>query len=137
MPNAPVGCGDPDSVPDAVEDAAPNGGDGNNDGTDDSLQANVTSLPNAINNQYVTLESPTGTRLVGVSTTPVPGSPPPPQDATFPVGLVNFEVQGVAQGGSATVKLHLPAGSTPNGYFKRHDGAWLDFTPNRASQGTR
>ena len=57
---------DADGVPDEVEDAAPNGGDGNDDGTPDNQQANVTSLPNAVDDQYVTLVSPPGTTLADV-----------------------------------------------------------------------
>jgi protocatechuate 3,4-dioxygenase beta subunit len=132
MPNAPVCGGDDDGVPDAVEDGAPNGGDGNNDGVPDSEQANVTSLPNAANGQYMSVESPDGTSLVGVSAAPVPGSPAPLAGATFPVGLLDFQVEGVAVGGTTTVTLHFPSGSSPNGYFKLHDGAWLDFSANAA-----
>jgi hypothetical protein len=135
MPNAPVCGGDNDGVPDEVEDGAPNGGDGNNDGTPDSEQPNVTSLPNAVNSQYVTLESPPGTNLIGVSAALVPGSPAPPAGATFPVGVLDFQVEGVAVGGTTTLTLHLPVGSAPNGYLKLHDGAWLDFSANASIAG--
>jgi hypothetical protein len=130
MPGAPVCGGDDDGVNNAVENGAPNGGDGNNDGTQDSQQNNVTSLPNALDGQYVTIAAPNGTSVANVQAVPVPSAPTPPAGATFPVGLVNFEVHGVSPGGTAAVTLHLPAGSSPNGYFKLHDGAWLDFSVN-------
>lgn len=48
---------DNDLVDDEIEDAAPNDGDGNDDGVQDSLQKHVVSIPNAEDDEYVTLES--------------------------------------------------------------------------------
>lgn len=48
---------DGDGVPNGVEAGAPNGGDGNGDGIPDQTQGNVTSLPNANSNAYLTLEA--------------------------------------------------------------------------------
>jgi Carboxypeptidase regulatory-like domain len=136
MPSAPVCRGsDDDGVTDTVEDAAPNGGDGNNDGTQDSEQPNVTSLPNATDSQYVTLESPDGTTLADVSASAVPLTPAPPAGATFPAGLLGFEVRGTSPGGTAEVTLHTLPGSSPSGYFKLHDGVWLDFSSNASIAG--
>ena len=115
----PPGDPDADGVPDEVEDAAPNGGDGNNDGIPDSEQPNVTSLPNAVDEQFVTLVSPPGTTLGNVVTIdPVTLPPPPAGVESLPVGVVSFEVLGVAPGGSVEVEILLPAGTTITSYYK-------------------
>ena len=66
------GCGipetdsDSDGIPDC-EEQGPSGNDpnydGNGDGTADNQQANVTSLHTYDNQDYVTMESPTGTTI--------------------------------------------------------------------------
>ena len=109
---------DGDGVGDGLENGAPNGGDGDNDGAPDRLQANVTSLPNAVDGRYITLVSPPATthgnvRAVG---NPSPGNAPP--GVSFPVGFFEFEVQGLTPGGSTTTTLLLPSGVTINTYYK-------------------
>ncbi len=61
---------DNDGVDAAIENAAPHGGDNNQDGILDSLQANVVSLPAAVDvnkngvlDDYVSIVSPTGTTI--------------------------------------------------------------------------
>ena len=49
--------GDEDGIRDAVENLGPNNGDGNDDGVPDSQQANVTSLPSATGQDYITVET--------------------------------------------------------------------------------
>jgi hypothetical protein len=125
--------GDSDGVSDAVENGAPNGGDGNGDGVLDSLQANVASLPNLVDGQYITLVSPAGTQLADVTTidNPSPGDTPP--DVDFPVGFVSFNVQGIAPGGATTATLLLPLGTTVETYYKygptpdNLDDHWYEF----------
>jgi len=46
---------DGDGISDEVENGAPNGGDGNSDKIQDSTQANVTSLPSATDEGYITI----------------------------------------------------------------------------------
>jgi hypothetical protein len=108
---------DSDGVTNAVEAGAPNGGDGNSDHIPDSQQDNVTSLPNAVDQQYVTIVSPAETALENVSATANP-----PEDAPtgveFPVGFFEFTVSGLTAGGSTTVTLLLPAGHTFGTYYK-------------------
>lgn len=106
---------DVDGVSDEIEARAPNNGDGNGDGIADSEQDNVTSFPNPIDQAYVTLASPPGTRLVSVTTSkePSPGSSP-----EFPVGFFEFRVEGVVPGEAVTVKLLLPDGVPVNTYYK-------------------
>ena len=101
-----------------MEDGGPNNGDGNNDGIPDNQQDNVTSLPNAVDERYVTLSSPEETNLAAVQAgdNPSPDNAPPGVD--FPVGFFEFTVQGVIPGGSTTVTLFLPPGATANTYYK-------------------
>jgi len=138
------GIGDPcdddsdgDGVSNDIEDAAPNSGDQNGDATADRLQRNIASLPNVVNDLYVTLVSPIGTNLLGVLATENPSPSDVPGAATFPVGFFGFSVQAIAPGGSAVVTLRLPAGiqfnthliygptavnPTPHWYDFRFDG---------------
>ena len=118
---------DADGVPAEVENAAPNGGDGNNDGIPDSHQAEVASLPNAVDGAYVTLVAPAGTSLTSVSATAVPASPPPPASALFPVGLLGFQIDNVATP-SVDVHLLLPTGTATTTFFKLQNGAYVDAT---------
>ena len=112
-----VADSDGDGIPDANEGGGPNGGDANQDGIPDSQQANVTSLVNAVTNEYVTLVSPTGTTLRNVQTSStLPADAPAGVD--FPFGQIGFEVHGVAPGGSAQVTFLLPTGSLVNSFYK-------------------
>src|SRR6267143_2025775 len=72
---------DGDGITDTVEGAGPGGGDANKDGTPDSQQANVASLRNAQDNQFVTLISRTGTSFKNVLALDTPAGAPP--GATF------------------------------------------------------
>ena len=107
---------DSDGVTNAVEAGAPNGGDGNSDGIPDSQQNNVTSLPNGVNQEYVTIVSEVGT-LENVSATADPPADPP-TGVGFPIGFFAFTVSGITSGGSTTVTLLLPAGHTVQTYYK-------------------
>jgi hypothetical protein len=72
---------DDDGITSKIEDGVPNpdgsgNGDGNGDGSPDSEQANVSSLPNATEDEaYVTLESPAGTTLIEVEASPAQPRP--------------------------------------------------------------
>jgi uncharacterized delta-60 repeat protein len=121
-----LGNNDSDGVSDAVENGAPNGGDGNGDWILDNQQVNVTSLPNAVTGSYITLQSPAGTNLADVEavTNPPPGLP---AGAKTPVGIVDFQVLGVAPG-VTTVVLYMPAGVKVNQYWKYGPSGWFNFT---------
>ena len=114
--NDPV---DADGVDAATEDGAPNNGDGNNDGTPDSEQANVTSLPNATG-VYLTIVTPDGTTLADVSISENPDPANAPAGVEFPLGFINFTINGVTVGGTAAVTLiaDLPAGESLDSYWK-------------------
>ena len=109
---------DRDGIGDAIEDGASNNGDGNSDGISDATQSNVTSLPNSADHTYITLVAPMGTTLTEVVTTgnPAVGSVPP--GATFPVGFLDFRVEGIPTGGSAAVTLILAQPKIFDGYYK-------------------
>ena len=108
---------DRDGVSDQTEDQAPNNGDGNNDGIRDSEQENVTSLRNAKDGSYVTLEAQQGTTLEGVGAikNPSPKNAPP---VKFPVDFFRFSVQGVDAGGATTITLFLHGGGAVRTYYK-------------------
>ena len=125
---------DDDGVSAAIEDGAPNGGDGNGDGIPDSTQANVASLPSALDvdhngarDDYITVESPALTSLAKVRTLTVPSDPAPPQGVEFPSGLVDYDVLVASPGAAATVRLHLPAGGQTSVHMLQN-GTWSDFT---------
>jgi probable HAF family extracellular repeat protein len=117
-------------IPSGVEDSAPNGGDGNSDGIPDSEQGNVASLPanepGAGSGEYVTLESPPGTSLESVIAEPTPPTAPP--GTSFPLGILSFEVHGVAPGGTVDVTVMLPSGFAANTVGKVVGGTYYDLT---------
>jgi PKD repeat protein len=109
---------DADGVSDDVENGAPNNGDGNEDGIPDSRQANVASLPNAVDDQYVTLVSPDGTVLVELSSTENPSPDNIPAYTAFPLGFLGFSIDQVTDGGASTATLYLPPDSAFDTYYK-------------------
>jgi uncharacterized delta-60 repeat protein len=113
---------DDDGVLDPIEDGAAHGGDGNGDGIPDSQQANVASLPNAVDGLYVTLEAPAGTRLIGVRNRDIP----PPTGVVLPVGAFEYVIDGVTSpDGSAVVNLYLPPGTAIDSFYK-YGATWDD-----------
>ncbi len=108
---------DADGIGDEEEDLGPNGGDGNNDQIPDSQQPNVTSLVSSTGS-YVTLESPTGTQLAEVAAIENPSPDNAPPEEFFPLGFFRFEVHGLNVGGSTTVSLIPPTGTSIEGYYK-------------------
>ena len=109
---------DDDGQSDETEDGAPNGGDGNNDGIPDSEQANVVSLPNSEDGGYLTLAAPAGIALVDVQATANPSPGDTPAGADFPVGFLDFEIEGLAPGEAVAVTIILHGGETVNAYYK-------------------
>jgi hypothetical protein len=109
---------DGDGVVESVEDQAPNSGDGNGDGVLDSDQENVASLPNAVDERYVTIASPEGTQLSAVQTLENPSPDDAPITASFPFGFVAFDVVGIEPGSSISVTLQLPLEPDLNTYWR-------------------
>ncbi len=117
---------DNDGVVAAIEDAGPNGGDGNMDGIADSLQLNVTSIPTAEGSDYLVIESQPGTFLTNVSTVDPDTLGPPPPGASFPLGALQFNVEGMAPGAAVEVVILFPEGVLVSSYFKYSDH-WYEF----------
>ena len=131
-----VADSDLDGLTNDLEDGAPNGGDGNADGIPDSQEANVASLPEAVDGRYITLVSPSGTELASVRAIANPPASGAPTSATFPAGFIDFTVQTVQVGGAVTVTLLLPPGTTANTYYKygptsdNYNPHWYEFLFN-------
>jgi hypothetical protein len=140
---------DADAVPDNIESGVPNRsgsgtGDGNGDNIPDSQQVNVASLPSGVGS-YATLVSPSGTRLVSVSTAGPGGGPGyigPPYEYVFPAGFFGFAVEGVAAGGTVDVEIIFHTQFRADTYFKvdpyhsnQTDAIWLRFDHAVNSQG--
>jgi hypothetical protein len=130
---------DDDNVDDEIEGGVPNPdgsgtGDGNRDGKDDNQQANVTSLPNAGEDDgYMTLESPAGTSLTDVTASAFSGDTPSGID--FPQGLLSFNITGLSAGESLTLTLLLQdVEQAPTSYWKfgptsdEQSDHWYDFS---------
>jgi len=120
---------DNDGVDASIEDAGPNGGDGNNDGIADSKQLNVTSLPNFADGQYIVIESQPGTFLTGVASVDPDSLAPPPFGASFPLGALKFNIEGIAPGATVQVEINFPPDILVSSYYK-FDGEWYDFFDN-------
>jgi hypothetical protein len=116
----PVPDGDGDGVLDAIENGAPNGGDGDGDGLPDRSQANVASVPNVVNGDYLTLVAPPGTALAQVAAVGNPGPGDPAiLGVTFPVGFVAFHLAPMpAPPSGVTVALLLANGVTSGQYWR-------------------
>ena len=125
---------DADGISSDIENNAPGNGDGNHDGIPDANQANVTSMPNAVDGSYVTLASPPGISIEDARAlaAPLPQSLPVPVD--FPQGVFSFALDGLSPGQSLTLKLILPpTGPVVHDYFKygaepgNPDPHWYNF----------
>lgn len=130
---------DRDGISEQVEDGGPNNGDHNLDGIPDSQQNHVASFRNAVDSQYIALVGEAGTQLQKVvSSSTIPSGAP--ALATFPLGMLEFEIAGLTAGAATTVSLLLPGGSTPTAFYKYGPTAdnptdhWYDFTYDPASQ---
>ncbi len=133
VPATPAPLVDEDGVPAEIEAGAPNGGDGNADGFADSEQAHVASLPSALDvdgngakDDYVTIAAPEGTSLANVRALRVPADNPPPDGATLPAGLFDYDLAVANPGDPADVELFLPDGRHEAVYMLQ-DGRWREF----------
>jgi hypothetical protein len=120
------GDADLDGVLRSIEDGAPNDGDGNADGIPDHDQPEVTSLPaGSPGAPYITLVGPTGSSLLEVEMQPTPPQAPP--GLGLPLGLLAFELHGVAVGGTVTVDYLMPAGAGATAFWQWDGAAWSEF----------
>jgi uncharacterized repeat protein (TIGR01451 family) len=126
---------DDDGVPADVEASAPHNGDNNLDGIADADQANVASLPAAIDvdgdgalDDYVSIVSPAGTSLRDVRSVPVPSDNPPPDGVRLPYGLFDYDVEVAQPGDAAAVTYITPGGFVPTSVHFLQGGEWSELT---------
>lgn len=75
----------------------------------------------------VRASSPDGTSISNVSSAPADPNALPP-GALDLTGVLSYEVDDVAVGGSVDVTLQLPAGSTPTAVYKDVNGTYVDVS---------
>ena len=114
----PVFDHDQDGVLDYLEGGAANHSDGNGDGIPDSAQLNVASLPNQVDNRYVTIAADPNATLTNVAAVPNPSPGDSPPDTEFPLGHFSFEVHDIPVGGVTAVTVYLPPGTPAYNYYK-------------------
>jgi uncharacterized delta-60 repeat protein len=108
---------DRDGVADSVESLAPNDGDANDDDTPDAAQPHIASLATADGN-WVTLVGPSEIPLVDARAVPNPSPDDAPEQVSFPVGHLSFELKGLEPGGSTTVELILNSEPVITTFYK-------------------
>ncbi len=112
----------------------------------DRNQANVASLPNAVNGDYLTLVAPQGTSLTQVAAVgnPAPGDPAI-LGVAFPVGFVAFHLAPMpAPPAGVTVSLLLENDASANQYWRHGpepvpantSDHWYRFDPLAGSPAT-
>ena len=109
---------DGDGISDTMEASAPYGGDSNQDGVPDGLQNRVASFQAYTGSGFVVIESPYGTTLSNCHAADNPSTTDMPPDLSFPFGFFDFTIEGIGLGGSAALKITLPADQLPTTYYK-------------------
>jgi len=129
---------DDDGVPD-FEEMGPNGNnpnyDGNENGVPDSQEDSVASLHTYDHQFYVTLavDSPSDAVLAEVAAVENPSPGDTPTEVNFLCGFFEFTINGIVEGGAASVALILPDGMEPATYFRHgptaedNDPHWYEF----------
>jgi len=119
------GAGNPNGVDDKFLpegcnhsfNSIPNNGDGNGDGIQDSSQANVTSLLNAVDGNYLTLQAlPSDCVLANVQSKAEDTLPIPDDNADYPYGLVEFE----AACETANITVFYHGSEELNGAYRKY-----------------
>jgi hypothetical protein len=123
------GDGRLNSAEDPVPSATGGGiGDGNGDGIADSGQVNVASLATvgsvASALRFATIEVAPGLTLGGVANSTVSGLP---RNAKMPLGQFDFEIKGVAVGGSVDIAIYVDKSLGANGYYKQVGSTWTNL----------
>jgi len=90
--------------------------DGNNDQIPDYLQDSVASFHTFDNTNYITLFSLNGEVLRNVTAEQVPQGAP--SGANFPYQFLEFIVENLTQGTSASIVIKLPEGGPFNEFYK-------------------
>ncbi|NJD05747.1 MAG: hypothetical protein FIA97_04520, partial [Methylococcaceae bacterium] len=102
-------------------------GDGNGDGVADILQQDVTSLPisNLVTGQtnYVTVANSGDAVQAHFQVEPPPDNVPAGVD--LPLGVLSFDLAGVATGTTVNMSVFVDSSIPVNGYWKQdNDGNW-------------
>ena len=92
--------------------------DGNSDGIADMLQSNVASFPIYDNQKYITMESPVGTTISKSQAVDIPSPDDATYDVEFSYGFLEITVNGISNGGTTTVVLYFPVGTSFDTYYK-------------------
>jgi len=109
-----------------VESAAPNGGDANNDGIADAGQGNVASFVNAQAGAYVSVATPTGCTVSGLSSE---ADPHTDSGYIYSIGLINYTAACGTVGGTVTVKLYVYGYSAANPMLRKYNPATHGYAP--------
>ncbi|MGK7953380.1 MAG: DUF4114 domain-containing protein [Xenococcaceae cyanobacterium] len=127
---------DNDGIADWLETQA---GDRNSDGIPDAQQGSVVSLPKLNGNpenpdDFFTLIAAEGIRFTNVkqiTDNPAPDTrdAPDSEEFQFPLGFLDFEIEGFEPGEEVTIGLLLPVGVTANTYwlYNQVDRVWSHF----------
>jgi uncharacterized repeat protein (TIGR01451 family) len=78
----------------------------------------------------VTLETPSGTNLVGVQAIANPSPADTPTDVDFPFGFFSFRVVGLPPEGATTVTMDLPFPLTGDFRYYKYGPTYLDWSPH-------
>ena len=78
----------------------------------------MISLHTYDNQDYVTLEAPSGTTFTAYQARANPSNTDAPSDVEFPYGFFEFTIHGMNAGDAIDVKLYFPTGSTFDTYYK-------------------
>ena len=82
------------------------------------LQNNVASLPIYDNKKYITMESPVGTTISKSQAVDIPSPDDATYDVEFSYGFFEITVNGNSNGGTTTVVLYFPVGTSFDTYYK-------------------
>lgn len=93
---------------------------------------NATSIPTAEGSDYLVVQSPPGTFLSDVTAID-PAAPP--QDVSFPLGALAFNVNGLTPGAAIEVEIRFPAEISVSSYFKYSDD-WYEFLDDGTTGAT-
>ena len=96
---------------------------------------NATSIPTADGSSDLTIQSPPGTYLSNVSAIEAGTLGTPPQDVSFPLGAVGFNVNGLAPGASIEVEIEFPEEVSVSSYYK-FSNHWYEFLDDGTTGAT-
>ena len=96
---------------------------------------NATSIPTADGSNDLTIQSPPGTFLSNVSAIEADTLGAPPQDVSFPLGALGFNVNGLTPGAAIEVEIEFPEEVSVSSYYKFSDH-WYEFLDDGTTGAT-